>query len=155
MKLTDVINALNGKHNGSWFNIKYQSAPTVKSAFKKSGINVVKFSENLVRTGIAYNNIASVIEKKSADGNVASQKTENNNEWVVPNKVLFNSKTQKYSARFGFCNGHKSRTTFKAYDKNGNEIPFDKNYIIDSYWNNHNTDKTVMNINIENIIEIG
>lgn len=156
MTLTEIINKLNTIHNGSWFNIKYQSKPTVKAAFKKEGISVVKMSENLVRTGIAYNNIGAVIEKKSAEDYVApTVQRENNNEWIVPNKIMFNTKTQKYSARLGFCNGHKAKVIYKAYNAEGNEIPFDKDYVIDSYWNKGSEEPTVMNIGIDNIIEIG
>ena len=155
MTLNEVISKLNSIHNGSWFSIKYQSKPTVKAAFKKHGIVVVKSSKNLVRTGIAYENMQSVIEKKSAEDYVAPEKKENNNEWIVPNKVLFNSKTQKYSARFGFCNGHKAESEYKAYNAEGEEIPFDKDYVIDSYWNKPSSELTVMNINIDNIVEIG
>lgn len=155
MKLVDVINQISGKKNGTWFSVKYKSHPSVKASFKKLGITVVKYSDNVVRTGVSYDNIGSVIRKKSSEDYVPAPKRENNNEWVIPNKILFNNNTNKYSVRLGFCNGHKAKVSYKAYDVNGNEIPFDKDYVIDSYWNKPTTDLSVMNIAIDNIVSIG
>ena len=155
MKLVDVINKMNAKKNGTWFSVKYKSQPTVKANFKKLGISVVKYSENVVRTGVAYDRIGAVIRKKLAENYVPAPARENHNEWVIPNKILFNNNTNKYAVRLGFCNGHKAKVDYKAYDINGNEIPFEKDYVIDSYWNKPSTDLSVMNITIDNLVSIG
>ena len=153
MTLVEIANILNTKRNGTWFSIKYNSKPDVKAAFAKMGIKVVKSTETIARTGIKYDNIASVIARKKAEGYVAPVVKTNNNEWFIPNKISYNTNSCKYSVRLGYCNGHKAKVTYRAYDANGNEIPFDKEYVVNSYWTKKSSNE-VYNVLVENVTEI-
>ena len=155
MKLESVMTVLKNKRNGAWFKVNYRSEVPVKAAFKKQGINVVKFTENLVRTGIAYEHINTVIKKKNAPDYVAPAPRANNKEWVINNKLFYNTKTDTYYARFGFCNGHKAKVFYKAYNDEGKEIAFDKDYAIDSYWNKGSDVPSVFDLKVDNVISIG
>lgn len=155
MTLNEIKEKLSSIHNGSMFRVAYKSEPKVKAIYSKKGISVVKFSKSVVRTGVNYNNMKAVIAKRSAPDYVEPAPRENNNEWIVPNKILFNTKTNKYSVRFGLCGICKPHSEYKAYDVNGNEIPFDKDYVIDSYWTPSNEKTPIINLKIDNIISIG
>ena len=155
MTLNEIKEKLSSIHNGSMHRVSYKSKPTVKAAYGKKGITVVKYTNGVMRTGFNYNNMKEVIAKRSAPDYVAPAPRENNNEWIVPNKILFNTKTNKYSVRFGLCKICKPHSEYKAYDVNGNEIPFDKEYVIDSYWKPLSEGTPIININIDNIVSIG
>lgn len=153
--LKNVMNALKAKRNGTFFFLKYRSEVPVKAEYKKQGINVVKYTEKFVRTGINYNHIKSVIEKKSAPDYVAPAPRENNKEWLVDNKLFYNTNTDTYYARFGFCNGKKAKIKYIAYGADGNEIEFNKDYAINSFWNKNSNDApSVFDLKVDNILSI-
>lgn len=155
MKFDNVKTIMVSKRNGTFFKINYRTEVPVKAEFKKTGINLVKFTEKIVRTGINYNNIQAVINKKSSPDYVEPSPKQNNKEWLVSNKLFYNTKTEGYYARFGICNGSKSKTKYVAYDANGNEIEFDKNYARDSYWDKPNKEiPQVFDLKIDNILSI-
>lgn len=155
MDLNEVKAILVNKKGGTFFPIRYKSTPAMKAPFKKLGFSVIKYTKNLVRTGVNYDNLSAVIKKRTSENYTTPPLCTNNNEWIVEDKIFYNSKTKKYSARFGFCVGYKASAEYKVYDKEGNEIPFNREYVVDSYWNKPSNERTVMNINIDNIIEIG
>ena len=155
MKLENVKNAIVSKKNGVFFKINYRTEVPVKSEFKKLGINVVKFTEKLVRTGVNYEHIQAVIDKKSAENYVAPAHRENHKNWIVSNKLFYNTNTDNYYVRLAYCNGSKTKTKYVAYGVDGHEIEFDKNYAINSYWNKSNNDvKSVFDVNVDHILSI-
>ena len=155
MKLENVKNVIVAKKNGVFFRINYRTEIPVKAEFKKAGINLVKFTEKTVRTGVNYEHIQAVIDKKSAEDYVAPAHRENHKDWIVNNKLFYNTNTNKYYVRLAHCNGSKAKSKYVAYGADGNEIEFDKNYAVNSYWNKSNNDiKSVFDVNVDNIMSI-
>ena len=60
MELNEVVNTLNNLKKGAFTRIVYQSSPTLTAAAKKSGIEIVKHTQKVVRFGVSYHNIDAV-----------------------------------------------------------------------------------------------
>lgn len=148
-----MANAIKQKKAGTFFFAKYRSDVPVKAEYKKQGINVVKYCEKFVRTGINYNHIKEVIAKKSSPDYIAPVPRANNKEWIADNRLYYNSNTDAYYARFGVCNGKKSKVKYIAYDANGNETEFKKEYVLNSVWNKSSS-TPMFDIKLDNLIAI-
>lgn len=155
MTKNELMNAIKNIRNGSFFKMSYSTNVPVKACYKKVGIEVVKNVSCIARTGVKYNNIASVIAKKSDPNYVAPAPRANNKEWIINNKIYKNTNTNTDYFRIGCPSATKSKVNYTAYDVNGNKIPFDKDFIIDSYWANKNEKPPVFDVKIDNVIEIG
>lgn len=155
MTRTEIMNALSKIHNGSFFKLNYRSSVPVKAAYKKNGIEVVKTVYCVARTGVRYDNIASVIEKKSAKDYVEPAPRANNKEWIVDNKLYTNTNTNLDYLRLGSVTVNKAKVEYHAYDENGNEIEFNKDFAIDSYWNRGSEKPPVFDVKIANVLSIG
>lgn len=158
MELNVLTEALATRHNGTIGKIWYKSEMPLKAAAKKAGISITKFTEANVRFGVDYNNIATVIERKSADGYEAKH-CDYDRTWLVENKVYVNNKTGKTYVRFANISGAPRSSHYEISDSNGSRIveeltDADKENIVNSYWNRTGGMPEIQDINIDNVIKI-
>lgn len=160
MSYESVISAVKSIHGGSMARITYFSEMPMKAANKKNGYVIYKVVSTTARFGVNYSNIGSVAALRNSPDYVAPTKRENNNEWVVVNRVSHNSKTGKTSVRFvPMTKGSNKKVTYilKSADRTvvlGESIPETfKSMVLDSYWNN-NSCPVVQSVNINNIIAL-
>ena len=161
MPYDDIFAKLSSIKNGTMARIKYFSEMPIRATYKKQGIHLYKITEVTVRFGVNYNNIASVVEKKSENNEINSHKTTYS--WVngFENKICYNENTGKNYVRFTYLphgdNRHINYKIVKIEEtyttKNlSNE---DKELIIPSYWNKQHNMPEVQNIAFDHIISIG
>ena len=160
MSYESVISAVKSIHGGSMARITYFSEMPMKAANKKNGYVIYKVVSTTARFGVNYSNIGSVAALRNSPDYVAPTKRENNNEWVLVNRVSHNSKTGKTSVRFvPMTKGSNKKVTYilKSADRTvvlGESIPETfKSMVLDSYWNN-NSCPVVQSVNINNIIAL-
>ena len=160
MSYESVISAVKSIHGGSMARITYFSEMPLKAVHKKNGYVIYKVVSTTARFGVNYSNIGSVVALRNAPDYVVPAKKENNNEWVVVNRVSHNSKTGKTSVRFvPMTKGSNKKVTYilKSADRTvvlGDSIPeMFKQMVQDSYWNNAST-PVIQSVNINNIIAL-
>ena len=160
MSHSEIINAVSAIKNGCMCRIKYKSDLPIKALYKKQGIAIVKITDVTARTGVAYEHLASVIARKSLPDYVTPLSRANNYEWIIPNKVAYNTKTLRYSIRIATVNKHNNRKVKYMLIKENHvveqisELTDDiKAYVQDSYWNRSSAPE-IQNISFENIIAI-
>ena len=160
MSYESVISAVKSIHGGSMARITYFSEMPLKAVHKKNGYVIYKVVSTTARFGVSYSNIGSVVALRNSPEYVAPAKRENNNEWVVVNRVSYNAKTGKTSIRFApMTKGSNKQVTYilKSSDRTvvlGNSIPeMFKSMVQDSYWNNTSS-PVIQSVNINNIIAL-
>lgn len=152
-KLTEQLEKVK---NGTFMSVEYKSTLPVKAQYKHD-IQIVKYSKIVVRTGVAYNHLASVIEKKAkTEANPQPQvQRANNFSWVVDNRIKYNSKTGKeYLAVAVIPNRKAVSSVYEVITAEGTTRceSFDKNLVIDSYWGDKDVD--VLTIATDNVLSI-
>ena len=159
MSMDDVISAVSAIRGGSMARITYYSELPVKAEMKKSGVAIYKVTELTARFGVDYSNIGSVVAMRSANDYVAPAKKANNSEWVIRNRVSYNTKTGKTSVRFAKMNsGSNKKVVYIMETPNGtsvigNHIPESiMQNVQDSYWKKNSP--AVQNISADHIISI-
>ena len=155
-----IISSISAVKNGSFCRIKYKSELPLKAEFKKKGYRLVKITEATIRFGVDYEHIGSVIERKSAEGYQEPAQRENNYSWIIENKVLHNSKTDKDYIRFATVkHGANKKTIYIVVDEFNEDVIVEnlndeqKSYVQNSYWNR--VAPEVQNVLFENVISIG
>jgi hypothetical protein len=159
-----VINVVNNIESGRFFRICYESEVPLNAATKKQkNVHISKVVETTARTGVEYNNIERVIERKETKSDDAPVRAWTNNyEWVIPNKVKYNSNTKKnYLQIAPITKGGNTKVKY-VISTDGNDIEVDpsnfesvaKDYVIPSYFNKRGDVPEVMTINCENIVRI-
>lgn len=153
-KLTEQLSKIK---NGTFMSVEYKSSLPVKSEYKKQGVEITKYSKIIVRTGVAYSNLKSVIEKKQQEETMAQPKVQraNNFSWVIKNRIKFNSNTNKEYLALAVVPNMKAisnRYEIKTADGTTSCETFDKSLVIDSYWNNKSVD--VLTIATDNVLSI-
>ena len=157
-----IIEATNGVRNGTIARVTYRTEVPLKAEFKKQGYRLTKITETSARFGVNYGRIASVIAR-NAERNLeeAVQRT-NNYEWVIKNKVQYNTKTDKeYLVLANFNKGHNTKSkyilegTFVGTIDMGSSI--DEHYthlVIDSYFKGGKPASEIKKIAFDNLIRI-
>lgn len=160
MSYESVLDAIKTIRGGSMARITYFSEMPLKAVHKNNGYVIYKVVSTTARFGISYSNIGSVVALRNAPDYVAPAKKENNNEWVIVNRVSYNSKTGKTSVRFvPMTKGSNKKVTYilKSADRTvvlGECIPETfKSMVQDSYWRNSSC-PVVQSVNINNIIAL-
>lgn len=139
-------------HNGSFVRVIYVTVPSQTAESKKSGVSVTKLTSKLVRFGVNYANIASVVAKRVL-GCQPTQHRKNNYVWDVKNIIATNSETGETYVQF--ANAKKNGATV-SWMLNGSPATLEEvaQYIIPSYFKGDYTPE-VQKVNIKNIIKIG
>lgn len=157
MKRDFIIDSIKAIKPGCLFRITYKSEIPVKAEFKNNGIRLIKITETTVRTGVAYRNLKSVMATEATS---STEHKKSNFEWVVTNRVSYNSNTDKMYARIATIkNGNNAHHKY-IVECNGiceevdslNEAQ--RNFVVNSYWNKHET-PSVQNVSLDNILSIG
>ncbi len=89
MEKQELLNIISNKHQGAYVQVTYQTNITPNKNFK--GHIITKVVQSVVRFGVRYSNIKSVIEKRQAIGMVGEIKEvlpwgEWKNRWMIENK---------------------------------------------------------------------
>lgn len=153
-KLTEQLEKVK---NGAFMSVEYKSHLPLKAEFKNQGYEVVKHSKIVVRTGVAYSHLTSVIEKKAkAEANPQpTVQRANNFSWIVDNRIKFNSKTGKEYLTVAVIPNRKAiSSVYEVITPDGKQLcdTFDKNLVIDSYWKDKDVD--VLTIATDNVLRI-
>lgn len=150
--------------------MNYETTKKLVASFKKGTIRTMEYSKELktrkgvtdkitkktviqIRTGVKYDNIASVQEsRRTGQLPVENQGLPSHLIWVDDNFIK-NTQTGKIMLRVAYANGHKTKT---RYFKNGEEVTKAEieNLCLKSETAPKNTVPTVFNIGVENIISI-
>lgn len=154
MKTENIVKQIEDIPKGRFFRMKYLTKLPVKAEYSKQGVVILKIVETTARTGVAYNKIKSVIEKMTGK---TKEEKENNWEWIVHNKIKYNTNTKK--SYFVIAPIKKGSNTDRIYilsERNNVRVVTEdeiRDYVNDSYW----IDKekpAVQNITLENVLTI-
>ena len=105
---------------GTITRVGYRTFLPVKAAYKKQGVEIMKVVNTSVRLGVRYNRIASVIARKAEEGLKEAIQRTNNYEWVLENKVCFNTQTGKHYLYAASLNGgHHTYTEYYVKPADG------------------------------------
>ena len=151
--------------NGTFTRLCYKSELSVKAAFKKQGWKVTKITQTSARLGVCYGNIASVIARKAEESLVEAVQRTNNFEWVIKDKVCYNSNTDKlYLFVARISKGHNTKSFYiventitgetHIVDKLTEDGEFGE-LMIPSFWNKGSNFTEVQRIAFENVYRIG
>lgn len=151
--LTEMIKKLGA---GVIFRITYKTEMPVSAKNRKEGIRVYKIVSQCTRTGVSYDNIQEVIDKKkdSEDNTAHSSYCFP----VVLNRIYQHKNTGTQYLRLARVNKHSNTNVqYVMIDKNGTK-PIDETkarvYTIPSAWNYSGPSPVVKNIKLENILAI-
>ena len=159
MERNEILTALNRIKNGTYARVSYKSEMRVKAEFKKQGVSIYRYTCSTFRTGVRYSNMASVIAERSAEDYVAPAPRANNDEWIIENKALHNTNTDKdYVYLIPLAKNAYARS---YYVINANGVTFTipelkdeyKEYLIPSELTPKKASK-LRKINFENILSI-
>ena len=156
-----IISATKEIRGGTIARITYKTEVPVKAEFKKQGYRIIKIVETSVRFGVNYNNISSVILRKSNPDYTPSFR-KNNYEWVIKNRIKHNNQTNKdYLVVASLPSKHNTKVkyiiegTFVGTIDTGDTIdPNYKHIVIDSYFKKASESREIRSISFENIINI-
>lgn len=155
----EIIKAISDIPAGRFFRMSYTSELPVKAEHKNAGVKVHKITEATVRTGVAYNNIKAVQEYKATHEPKLTTPRANNYEWVVENRVKYNTKTGKtYVVVATVPSGSNKKCKYLISDHTGTRVveteELDKTLIIDSYWKKNDSPDVVRTISVEHILSV-
>lgn len=155
MNIKTMTAIINDIKPGVFTRLVYTTELPLKAEYKKQGYKVVKTCEMTTRFGIHYGNIKEVKERNES---YSKETRKNDNiEWVVKNIIQYNKeKDSYYLCTYPTKKGRNTSATYNIFTPNGNFYKvkdFDKNLVIDSYWNKKVTN--MMKININNVLKIG
>ena len=154
MKTENIVKQIEDIPKGRFFRMKYLTKLPVKAEYSKQGVVILKIVETTARTGVAYNKIKSVIEKMTGK---TKEEKENNWEWIVHNKIKYNTNTKK--SYFVIAPIKKGSNTDRIYilsERNNVRVVTEdeiRNYVNDSYWSEKEK-PAVQNITLENVLTI-
>ena len=157
-----IIEATNKVKNGTIARVTYRTEVPLKAEFKKQGYRLIKVTETSARFGVNYGKIASVIARNAEKSSEDVTPRVNNYEWIIKNKVKYNTKTDKeYLVVANFNKGHHTKSkyilegTFVGTIDMGNSI--DSHYthlVIDSYFKKSGSGSEIKTIAFDNILRI-
>lgn len=156
----EVITNAKELKNGTFMRVAYKSDLPLKAAHKNEGYRISKITETTGRLGVRYGMIHTVIERK-ANTEESGRNYTNNYEWEIPNKVAYNSNTNReYLTIANVPHGHNTRHKFIVEKPNGDTYTVDnlneeKNLVINSYWNrDYSNCGEIKYIPVENILRL-
>lgn len=157
-----IIEATNQVRNGTIARVTYRSDVPLKAEYKKQGYKLTKITETSARFGVDYSRISSVIARRAEQALEEAVKRTNNYEWVIRNKVKFNTKTEKeYLVLANFNKGHHTKTKYilegtfvGAIDMGDTIEPAYAHLVIDSYYKKSENPGEIRTVAFDNIIRI-
>lgn len=154
MRTEKIMKLIENLPNGRFFRMKYLSEVPVKEAYRKKGVAIFKIVETTTRTGIRYEKIKGVTLNESS----TSRTTSNNWEWVIKNKIKYNTNTKKnYFVIAPIKEGANTKSYYIASIEGIPEVITDgtelKEYIIDSYWTKE-LNRPINTISLDHVLAI-
>ena len=157
-----IIEATNSVRNGTIARVTYRTEVPLKAEFKKQGYRLIKITETTARFGVNYGKIASVIARNAERTLEEAVQRTNNYEWVIKNKVQYNTNTDKeYLVLANFNKGHNTKSkyilegTFVGTIDMGNTIDSHYTHLVrDSYFNKSDSYGEIKKIGFDNLIRI-
>ena len=157
-----IIEATNDVRNGTIARVTYKTEVPLKAEFKKQGYKLTKITETSARFGVTYGRIASVIARNAERNLEEAVKRTNNYEWVIHNKVQYNTKTDKeYLVLASFNKGHHTKSKYILEGTFVDPIDLcesiDDHYthlVIDSYFKSNKSISEIKKIAFDNLIRI-
>lgn len=150
MKIDQMLKEIEKIPAGQFFRVRYVAHPTIKAAYRKDGVSIMKIVDITTRTGISY---ASVADPTTLKDNNESAKT-NNWVWKIKNKVKFNTHTMRaHLVLAPISKGSNARVTYIYSDRSTTQVITEdaaKQYIIDSYFNKE--PGKVITVGLDNIL---
>lgn len=151
---------------GTITRVGYRTFLPVKASYKKQGVEVMKVVETSVRLGVSYSKIASVMARRAEEGMKEAIQRTNNYEWILDNKVCFNTKTNKYYLYAASLNGghnthsyyvikHPEGAIQKMSSEEFKKSLYAEEYIIASYFKGEKNVPEIRNISFENVFRLG
>jgi len=144
---------------GSFTRVAYKSELPLKADYRKSGCKIEKVTEKTCRLGINYLNINKVKEMKEINGE-PTRKVANNFEWVIPNRIAYNTKTgKKYLAITNYSKPYvkvkyivtDDKLNVKTVSKLDSE---DVEMVIPSYFSSNEEMPIVQKVLLENVLSV-
>ena len=162
-KMNEVVEAIQAIKPGTYQKLGTVTELPVKSEFKRAGIRIEKITERVARFGIDYSNISAVIQERAARkaAGVEPVQRANNNEWLIPNKVSYNTKTGVTCIRaYNAHTSAKPKTKYRIITPEGvidtdTLSESEKNYVRDSYFSNKTDAHECLSVNIDNVYMLG
>ena len=112
-----IMAEANNCKNGCITRVGYSKELKMLKGWQELGFRVYKLIETSVRLGVNYFNIASVVAKKTTEGDKPKVERANNFSWVIKNKVKYNSNTNKTYLQVATLNhGHNTHSQFLVYN---------------------------------------
>lgn len=143
-------------HGGSFTRVAYKSELPLKADYKKSGCKIEKVTEKTCRLGVAYMNIGKVKESNKE----STREVTNNYEWVIPNRVAYNTKTgKKYLAITNYSKPYvkvkyiitDEKLNVKTVSKLDSK---DIEMVIPSYFSSNKETPIVQKVLLENVLSV-
>lgn len=145
-------------HGGSFVRVAYKSDLPLKAEYKNKGCIITKVTEKTCRFGVNYFHIETVKQKREKNGE--PKPITNNYEWIIPNRVCYNTKTgKKYIAIANFKNS-AIKTKYIITDEKLNVKTVDKlndiakDMVIASYFSDKKEIPEVQKICMDNVLSI-
>lgn len=156
MELNEVVNTLNNLKKGAFTRIVYQSSPTLTAAAKKSGIEIVKHTQKVVRFGVSYHNIDAV-QKSEKERTTPKIERAPWCHWVIEDALAKHNTKEEYYVSFASVNGgHHTKTEwFLNGVRVSKEDIVNSGYVIPSYFKSSGEPAVVQKVNVTNVIHIG
>lgn len=158
MNIKQIKETLNKIPNGCFFAINYMTEVPLNATSKALGYKAYKVTRKIVRKGVSYNKMTSVIQRKAE--NPVRKEYKNPYEVVIPNSLYRHIDKDKYYLQVANSRkGQNTQSYFVVYDSSGaivlqgnaNEIQ-KACFTIPSYWNKSGEKPEVQKIAIENIM---
>lgn len=150
MKIDQMLKEIEKIPAGQFFRVRYVAHPTIKAAYRKEGISIIKIVDITSRTGVSY---GSVMDPANFKDNTEVVK-ENNWEWKIPNKVKFNTHTMRaHLVLAPISKGSHAKATYVLSSREGTMIIDEeqaREYIIDSYFKKE--PGKVITVGLDNIL---
>lgn len=144
--------------------IRVQYRTKVPTLAKEKNILIEKISSTTCRTGVRYNNIQKVIDRKSEQEPRTDDKpVKDNRISIIYNKLYYNKDTQSYYMRFATCpKGNHTKSIYRVIENGIDSYVFDKkelkklygDKIYKSYFGEKSSNHEIFDIRLENIISI-
>ena len=162
----DILNEAAKVKPGTITRVGYRTFLPVRAAYKKQGVEIMKVVETSIRLGVSYSKIATVIARRAEESMKEAVARTNNYEWILDNKVCYNTNTGKYYLYAASLNGgHHTKTSYMVKHASGviesmtseefKNSSYADEYIIPSYWKGNGEVPEIRNISFENIFRIG
>ncbi len=150
----ELIAQIKGIGAGQFFRIKVNTNVQTTAAAERAGVTIEKEKIFTTRTGCQYGNIEGVVQKEQSAG----YKPKSNEEWIVPNRVKYNSNTGRYTlVLYPISQGAHPQVTYLLREaKKPMRIVTKEDlvpYVRASYWNEKPAPKMIT-VDLDNVVEI-